>query len=145
MGVAKYILRAMKQIKEGINSCILSTYHFGLVEYKHVCKDKWLGSSLLIVIYILFVQRGPHGPLGCIYHLSSGWKGLHIWLVEDTKQRWVQGLWSLLESVSGPNFSLIYGYRTYIFKLLLTLVHFVRRLLGVPKGSPMLWSKDRQV
>jgi hypothetical protein len=29
MGVAMYILHAMKQIKEGTNSCILAAYHFG--------------------------------------------------------------------------------------------------------------------
>jgi hypothetical protein len=39
---------------------------------------------------ISMVQLGRHGPLDCIYDLSSGWKGCRIRLLATLEQRRIQ-------------------------------------------------------
>jgi hypothetical protein len=54
---------------------------------------------------IYIVQPGHHGPLDCIYNLSSRWNGVHIWLLEGRKQRRLQTLWKRIEIVSDETYS----------------------------------------
>jgi hypothetical protein len=54
------------------------------------------------------VQLGRHGPLYCIYNLSSGWKGYHIWLLAGYKERSVQGFWKLSAIVSDDTSSFMH-------------------------------------
>ena len=66
-------------------------------------------------IYIVWmVQAGHHGPLNCIYNLSSGWKGLYIWLLAGHKQSRVQALWKRIEIVSDRTYSFIVNIRVQI-------------------------------
>ena len=51
------------------------------------------------------VQPGHHGPLNCIYNLSSGQKVLYIWLFAGYKQSRVQAIWKLFEMVSDGTYS----------------------------------------
>jgi hypothetical protein len=57
------------------------------------------------ICIVWMVQAGHHGPLDCIYNLSSGWKALYIWLLEGHKQSRVQALWKLFELVSDRTYS----------------------------------------
>ena len=55
---------------------------------------------------VWMVQQGHHGPLDCVYNLSSGWKGLYILLFAGYKQRRLQALWKCIEIVSDGTYSL---------------------------------------
>jgi hypothetical protein len=57
------------------------------------------------------VQRGHHGPLDCIYDLSSGWKGRCIWLFAGFKQRRVQGFWKRIAIISDGTYSFTLNIR----------------------------------
>ena len=78
-------------------------------------KDTWniyIGTGIMtshiwtfLICIVWMVQPGHHGPLDCIYNLSSGWKGLYIWLFVGYKQSRVQAIWKLFEIVSDGTYS----------------------------------------
>jgi hypothetical protein len=55
------------------------------------------------------VQLGRHRPLDCIYNLSLGWKGCHIWLLVDYEQRRIQGFRKLSAIVSDDTSSFMHS------------------------------------
>ena len=57
------------------------------------------------ICIVWMVQPGHHGPLDCIYNLSSGWKGRCIGLFAGNKQSRVQALWKRIEIVSDGTYS----------------------------------------
>ena len=63
---------------------------------------------------VWMVQLGHHGPLDCIYNLSSGWKGLYIWLFAGNKQSRVQALWKRIGIVSDETYSFTVNIRVQI-------------------------------
>jgi hypothetical protein len=76
-------------------------YMVYIYTHTHVATVARITTSHHNVYHVSMVQLGPHGPLDCLYHLSLGRQGLHIWLIAKFKQSRVEALWKLLEIVSG--------------------------------------------
>ena len=67
-----------------------------------------------LICIVWMVQPGHHGPLDCIYNLSSGRKGQYIWLFAGYKQSRLQALWKCIEIVSDGTYSLTVNIRVQI-------------------------------
>jgi hypothetical protein len=84
---------------------------------EHIYIATWIMTSHIWTFQISItwmVQQGHHEPLDCVYNLSSGRKGLYIWLFAGYKQSRLQALWKCIETVSDGTYSLTVNIRVQI-------------------------------